>query len=187
MQPTLISVPTRWLSICNRRLLTTLLSPMPRKRTPRRLVIWISPRRFIRWHLTGGGSSSIIDAAGLTSGNSHDRAFQITGSAVTVIFQDLAIRNGQAADAGASGASTNPTAQNSIRAGGCILNGAGIDINQVAVIGGGSVTLDNVTIQSCQVLGKGDDIVNEHRELEAWGGASPVSERRATSSLRIAR
>ena len=124
--------------------------------------------------ITGGGSSggsaSIVDAAGLTSGSMHDRAFQITGSGVTVIFQDLAIRNGQAADDGTSGASTNPTSQNSTRAGGGILNGAGIDVNLVAVIGGGSVTLDNVTIQSCQVLGKGDDIVNEHRTLDAWGG-----------------
>src|SRR6185503_17500583 len=75
-----------------------------------------------------------------------------------------------AADDGASGASTNPTTQNSTRAGGGILNGAGIDVNLVAVIGGGSVTLDNVAIQSCQVLGKGDDIVNEHRTLDAWGG-----------------
>ena len=124
--------------------------------------------------IVGGGSSgpgaSIVDAAGLTSGNMHDRAFQITGPGVTVIFQDLAIRNGQAADDGSSGASTNPTAQNFTRAGGGILNGAGIDVNLVAVNGGGSVTLDNVTIQSCQVLGKGDDQVNQHRTLDAWGG-----------------
>ena len=39
--------------------------------------------------IVGGGPSTIIDAAGLTSGNMHDRAFQITGSGVTVIFQDL--------------------------------------------------------------------------------------------------
>jgi len=110
--------------------------------------------------IVGGGSSTIVDAAGLTSGSSHDRAFQITGSGVTVIFQDLTIRNAQAADDGSSGASTNPATQNSTRAGGCILNGAGIDVNQVAVNGGGSVTLDNVTLQSCQVLGKGDDQVN---------------------------
>jgi hypothetical protein len=120
--------------------------------------------------IVGGGSSTIVDAAGLTSGSSHDRAFQITGSGVTVIFQDLTIRNAQAADDGSSGASTNPATQNSTRAGGCILNGAGIDVNQVAVNGGGSVTLDNVTLQSCQVLGKGDDQVNEHRTLDAWGG-----------------
>ena len=46
--------------------------------------------------IVGGGSSgpsaTIIDAAGLTSGNMRDRAFQITGSGVTVIFQDLTIR-----------------------------------------------------------------------------------------------
>src|SRR6185436_3881001 len=112
--------------------------------------------------ILGGGSSgpdaTIIDAAGLSSGNMHDRAFQITGSGVTVIFQDVAIRNGQAADAGASGASTNPTSQNSTRAGGGILNGAG------------SVTLDNVTVQSCQILGKGDTVVNDHTTLDAWGG-----------------
>ena len=124
--------------------------------------------------IVGGGSSgpgaSIIDAAGLTSGNMHDRAFQITASGVTVIFQDLVIRNGQAADGGSSGASTNPASQNSTRAGGGILNGAGIDVDGVAITGGGSVTLDNVTIQSCQVLGKGDTVVNDHTTLDAWGG-----------------
>src|SRR6185295_10387673 len=35
--------------------------------------------------IAGGGNTTIIDAAGLTSGSSHDRAFQITGSGVTVI------------------------------------------------------------------------------------------------------
>lgn len=120
--------------------------------------------------IAGGGNSTIIDAAGLTSGSSHDRVFQVTGPGVSVIFQDLSIRNGQAADDGASGASTNPTAQNSTRAGGCILNGAGIDVNGVAVTGGGSVTLSNVIIQSCQVLGKGDSVVNNHTTLDAWGG-----------------
>ncbi len=67
----------------------------------------------------GGGPSgpnaTIIDASGLTSGNMRDRAFQITGSAVTVIFQDLVIQNGKAADDGSSGASTNPTVQNATR------------------------------------------------------------------------
>jgi hypothetical protein len=100
----------------------------------------------------------------------HDRAFQITGSGVTVIFQDLTIRNGQAADDGSSGASTNPAIQNFTRAGGGILNGAGIDVNGVTVNGGGSVTLTNVTLQSCQVLGKGDSVVNNHTTLDAWGG-----------------
>jgi hypothetical protein len=124
--------------------------------------------------IVGGGSSgpsaSIIDAAGLTSGTMHDRVFQVTGSGVTFILQDLAIQNGQAADDGASGASTNPAAQNSTRAGGGILNGAGIDVNGVAVNSGGSVTLTNVVVQSCQVLGKGDSIINQHTTLDAWGG-----------------
>src|SRR6185295_6808149 len=120
--------------------------------------------------IAGGGPSTVIDAAGLTSGNMHDRAFQITGSGITVTFRDLTIRNGQAADDGSSGASTNPTIQNFTRAGGGILNGAGIDVNLVTVNGGGNVTLDNVTIQSCQALGKGDDQVNQHRTLDAWGG-----------------
>ncbi len=124
--------------------------------------------------IVGGGASgpnaSIIDAAGLTSGSSRDRAFQLTASNVTAIFQDLRIQNGKAADDGASGASTNPTTQNSTRAGGGILNGAGIDINGVAVSSGGSLTLTNVVIENCQALGKGDDIVNEHRTLDAHGG-----------------
>ncbi len=118
----------------------------------------------------GGGSSTMVDAAGLSSGNMRDRAFQVTGSGVTLILQDLAIENGQAADDGASGASTNPAAQNSTRAGGCILNGAGIDVNQVAISGGGSLTLTNVVIENCQTLGKGDDQVNQHRTLDALGG-----------------
>ena len=124
--------------------------------------------------IVGGGSSgpnaSIIDAAGLTSGNMRDRVFQVTGSGVTLVLQDLAIQNGQAADGGASGASTNPTAQNSTRAGGGILNGAGIDVNGVAINGGGSVTLTNVVVQSCQTLGKGDSVINDHTTLDAWGG-----------------
>src|SRR6185295_2363371 len=124
--------------------------------------------------IVGGGSSgpnaSIIDAAGLTSGNMRDRVFQVTGSGVTLILQDLKIQNGQAADGGASGASTNPTAQNSTRAGGGILNGAGIDVNGVAINGGGSVTLTNVVVQSCQTLGKGDSVINDHTTLDAWGG-----------------
>jgi hypothetical protein len=124
--------------------------------------------------IVGGGSSgpstSIIDAAGLTSGAMHDRVFQITGSSVTVVLQDLAIQNGQAADDGASGASTNPATQNSTRAGGGILNGAGIDVNGAAINGGGSVTLTNVVVEDCQILGKGDDQVNQHRTLDAWGG-----------------
>jgi hypothetical protein len=46
--------------------------------------------------IIGGGSSgpnaSIIDAAALTSGNMRDRVFQITGSGVTAIFQDLVLQ-----------------------------------------------------------------------------------------------
>jgi hypothetical protein len=65
--------------------------------------------------IVGGGSSgpnaTIIDAVGLNTGSVRDRAFHITGSGVTVIFQDLVIQNGQAADDGTSGASTNPKHQ----------------------------------------------------------------------------
>lgn len=124
--------------------------------------------------IVGGGSSgpnvSIIDAAGLTSGTMRDRVFQVTGPGVTFVLQDLAIQNGQAADDGASGASTNPAAQNATRVGGGILNGAGIDVNGVAVSGGGSLTLTNVVVQSCQILGKGDSVINQHTTLDAWGG-----------------
>jgi hypothetical protein len=112
--------------------------------------------------IVGGGSSgpnaTIIDAAGLNTGSMHDRAFQITGSGVAAIFQDLVIQNGQAADDGTSGASTDPSAQNTIRDGGGILNN------------GGSVTLTNVVVRSCQALGKGDTVVNDHTTLDAQGG-----------------
>lgn len=112
--------------------------------------------------IAGGGSSgpsaSVIDAAGLSTGNMRDRAFQITGSGVTVIFQDLAIQNGAAADNGTSGTSTNPASQNTDRFGGGILNN------------GGSLTLDNVIVQSCQALGKGDSVINDHTTLDALGG-----------------
>lgn len=112
--------------------------------------------------IKGGGSSgptaSIIDAAGLNTGNMRDRVFQVTGSNVAVIFQDLAIQNGRAADDGTSGASTDPSAQNSTRFGGGILNN------------GGSITLTNVNVQSCQALGKGDSVINNHTTLDAKGG-----------------
>ena len=112
--------------------------------------------------IAGGGSSgpgaTIIDAAGLNTGSLRDRAFQITKSSATVIFQSLVIQNGKAADDGTSGASTNPTAQNTNRAGGGILNN------------GGSVTLDNVILRSCQALGKGDSVINDHTTLDAMGG-----------------
>jgi hypothetical protein len=108
--------------------------------------------------VAGGGPSTIINAAGLTSGNMRDRAFQITGATVNASFQDLTIENGTAADDGTNAMSTNPTAQNANRAGGCILNN------------GGSVTLSNVVLQSCHVVGKGDDTVNVFQSLEARGG-----------------
>jgi hypothetical protein len=108
--------------------------------------------------IVGGGPSTIINAAGLTSGNMRDRAFQITGATVNATFQDLKIENGTAADDGTNGMSTNPTAQNANRAGGCILSN------------GGSVTLTNVVLQSCHVVGKGDDTVNVFQSLEARGG-----------------
>jgi hypothetical protein len=112
--------------------------------------------------IMGGGSSgpsaTIIDASGLNTGSVRDRAFHITGSGVNVTFQDLVIQNGRAADNGTSGASTNPTAQNTNRFGGGILNN------------GGSVTLTNVTVNSCQALGKGDTVLNDHTTLDALGG-----------------
>ncbi len=112
--------------------------------------------------IAGGGASgpnkTVIDAAALNTGNFRDRAFHITGSGVTVIFQSLVIQNGKAADDGTSGASTNPTAQNTNRAGGGILNN------------GGRVTLINVIVQSCQAVGKGDSVINDHTTLDAFGG-----------------
>jgi hypothetical protein len=112
--------------------------------------------------IAGGGSSgpntTIIDAAGLNTANFRDRVFHITGAGLTVVFQNLVIQNGKAADDGTSGASTNPTAQNTNRAGGGILNN------------GGRVTLDNVIVQLCQALGKGDSLINDHTTLDAFGG-----------------
>jgi len=112
--------------------------------------------------IVGGGSSgpnaTIINANGLNTGSVRDRAFHITSSNVTATLQDLLIENGRAADDGTNGVSTDPAAQNTTRAGGGILNN------------GGSLTLTNVTIESCQALGKGDSVVNQHTELEARGG-----------------
>ncbi|HYN00173.1 MAG TPA: choice-of-anchor Q domain-containing protein [Aestuariivirgaceae bacterium] len=112
--------------------------------------------------IVGGGPSgpnaTIIDAARLNTLNFRDRAFHLTGSGIIVIFQKLVIQNGKAADDGTSGASTNPTAQNTNRAGGGILNN------------GGRVTLTNVTLQLCQALGKGDSVINDHTTLDALGG-----------------
>lgn len=112
--------------------------------------------------IVGAGSSgpnaTTINAAMLNTATRRDRVFHITGSNVRVILQGVVIRNGQAADDGTSGASTNPTAQNTNRFGGCILNS------------GGSLTLENVVVQSCQAIGKGDSLVNEHTTLDAAGG-----------------
>ena len=109
----------------------------------------------------GGGSSgpnaTIIDGAGLNT-NFRDRVFHVTGSGVTVTFQNLVIQNGQAVDDGTEGVSLNPRNQNTHRAGGGILNN------------GGSVTLDNVLIQSCQALGRADTNANPAGILEARGG-----------------
>jgi hypothetical protein len=114
--------------------------------------------------IQGGGSSgpnaTIIDAAGLNVGSSHDRAFQITGSGVIVTFQDLVIRNGEAADDGTSGASTNPANQNTHGIGGGILND------------GGSVTLTNVLVESCKAQGRGDSAGNPTFEARGGGLAS---------------
>ena len=113
--------------------------------------------------ISGGGSNgpnaSIIDASALNAGSTRDRAFHITTSGVNAIFEDLVIQNGKAADDGTSGKSTNPASQNSAGTGGGILNN------------GGSLTLTNVKIHSCEAIGKGDTIVNEHTALEARGGA----------------
>jgi hypothetical protein len=94
---------------------------------------------------TSGPNATIIDATGLNTGALHDRAFHLTGSGVTAIFQNLVIQNGEATNDGTNGASTDPTtANNGNRAGGGILNN------------GGNVTLNNVIITSCMSLGRGD-------------------------------
>ena len=105
-----------------------------------------------------GGNTTIINASALNAGSTRDRAFHITTSGVTAVFQDLVIQNGKAADDGTSGKSTNPASQNSPGTGGGILNN------------GGNLTLTNVKIQTCEAIGKGDTIVNEHTTLEARGG-----------------
>ena len=108
--------------------------------------------------IEGGGSSTMIDATGLNGGARRDRVFHVTGSNVTAILRNLTIRNGQAGDDGTAGTSTNPTAQNTTRIGGGILNNSG------------RLTLEKVTVQSCQAIGKGDSIVNENTTLDAFGG-----------------
>ncbi|HEX3280944.1 MAG TPA: hypothetical protein VHR36_06895, partial [Pyrinomonadaceae bacterium] len=126
--------------------------------------------------IVGGGSSgpnaSVIDAAGLNTGNFRDRVFHITASGVSVTFQNLIIQNGKAADDGTSGTSTNPTAQNTNRIGGGILNN------------GGHITLTNVTLQSCQAVGKGDSVINDHTTLDAMGGA--LASLTATGDVNVA-
>ncbi|HSB29671.1 MAG TPA: choice-of-anchor Q domain-containing protein [Pyrinomonadaceae bacterium] len=111
--------------------------------------------------ITGGGSSgpgaTIIDASGLTSGTQHDRAFHLTGSGVNVTFQDLVIQNGEAADDGTSGASTNPAAATTNGSGGGILNN------------GGTLTLTNVAVEQCQALGRGAPNSQPQFVLEARG------------------
>ncbi|HKP37018.1 MAG TPA: choice-of-anchor Q domain-containing protein [Pyrinomonadaceae bacterium] len=112
--------------------------------------------------IVGGGSSganaTLINAAALNTATRSDRVFHLTQSKVTVGFRDFRIRNGRAADDGTSGTSTNPTAQNTNRFGGGILNN------------GGSLTMSNVVVQTCQALGKGDSVVNDHTTLDAFGG-----------------
>jgi hypothetical protein len=108
--------------------------------------------------IVGGGPSTVIDAGSLNTGSVRDRVFHVTGVGVSLTLQDLVIQNGTAADDGTSGASTNPAAQNNHRAGGGILNN------------GGSATLTNVAVQSCQTVGRGDNAVNNPNALNARGG-----------------
>ena len=112
--------------------------------------------------IVGGGSSgpnaSIIDASGLQSGAMHDRVFHVTGAGVIVTLQDLVITNGTAADDGTGGTSTNPANQTTHRAGGGILNS------------GGSLTLSNVSVESCQAVGRGDSNANFPGVLDGRGG-----------------
>lgn len=125
--------------------------------------------------ITGGGATgpnaTNIDAGGLNTGNMRDRIVHITASNITVVLRNLKLRNGKAADNGTSGASTNPTAQNANRAGGGILNN------------GGTLTLEDVLVESCQAVGKGDSIVNENTTLEAQGGG--LASLTATGKLTI--
>lgn len=112
--------------------------------------------------LVGGGSEganeSKISAAGVNASTSSDRVFHITGGNNPVTFSNLTIADGRARDDGSSGSSTVATSQSTIGAGGGILNN------------GGSVTLNNVAIENCKALGRGDHLVNEHTTLDAHGG-----------------
>src|SRR5215213_2230160 len=82
--------------------------------------------------VTINGGDSTVSAAGLNAGTSHDRVFHIVGGSNAVTFADLTVADGEAADNGTAGASTNPASQNTDRFCGGILNN------------GGSVTLTNV-------------------------------------------
>ena len=112
--------------------------------------------------INGGGSSgpnaTTISAAGLNGATSHDRVFHIVSGADTVTFADVIIANGRAVDDGTNGASTVSGSQTTMGTGGGILNN------------GGSVTLTNVIVQSCQALGRGDHVINDHTTLDARGG-----------------
>src|SRR5215217_7636777 len=105
--------------------------------------------------INGGGST--VSAAGLNGGTSHDRVFHVVSGANTVTFADMTIADGRALDDGTDGASTVSGSQTTMATGGGILNN------------GGSVTLNNVVVEQCRALGKGDSIVNEHTTLDARG------------------
>jgi len=119
--------------------------------------------------IKGGGSSgpnaTTISAAGLNGGASHDRVFHIVSGLQTVTFTDLNIANGRAIDDGTNAASTVSASQSTPGTGGAILSN------------GGSVTLNNVVVQQCQALGRGDSVINDHTTLDARGGglASPTA------------
>ena len=108
--------------------------------------------------IVGGGPSTIINAAGLNTGSNRDRVFQIISLGATVVFQDLVIENGKAADDGSPGETTNPANQTSNGLGGGIFNG------------GANVTLTNVVVQNCQALGRGDTVNNNPNATTALGG-----------------
>jgi hypothetical protein len=108
--------------------------------------------------VTIDGNGSTVSAAGLNGGAAHDRVFHILSGTNSVTFADVTIADGRALDDGTGGASTVSGAQTTAGTGGCVLNN------------GGSVTLTNVTVQSCRALGKGDSVINQHTTLDARGG-----------------
>ena len=111
--------------------------------------------------IIGGGSSgldaTIIDAAGMNGGTSHDRVFHLTSSGVNVTLQDLVLQNGKAADDGTGGVSTNPATATTHASGGGILNQ-------------GTLTLDNVSVEQCQALGRGSPNTTPQFILDGRGG-----------------